>query len=187
MIENKQTKKQTKPKHLCAPWRRNDNCVPGQTQGHMLPTELLLAQAAILATERQIHSLPMFFWEWPRISLLSPSLSVNPQELDFPGKLPVGAIIYNVEKNVPDLMWPRLHLWSKPDTAIPTKWKTANSRMTKTFFPKQFNLNKVKNLKKLGRGENPKEHTTWIHWFSHKETPSSKKIFKFNTNVIRRK
>ena len=73
----------------------------------------------------------------------------------------MGAIIYNVEKNVPDLMWPRLHLWSKPDTAIPNKWKIANSRMTKAFFfLKQFNLNKVKNLKKLGRGENPKEHTT---------------------------
>ena len=92
--------------------------------------------------------------------LYPPSLSVNPQELDFPGKLPVGTIIYKVEKNVHNLMWPCLHLWFKPDTAIPTKWRTAHSTMTKAFFLKQFNLNKVKNLKKLGHGENPKEHTT---------------------------
>ena len=41
------------------------------------------------------------------------------------------------------------------------------------FSLKQFNLNTVKNLKILGRGEYPKEHTTLTHWFSHKETPSS--------------
>ena len=160
MIENKQT---NKTKTLMWPMKTKWQGLSGQSQGHMLPTELLLAQVAFLATERQIHFLPVFFWEWPRISLLSPSLSVNSLELDFPGKLPVRAIIYNVEKNVPDIVWPHFHLWSKPDTAILTKWKTANSRMTKTFFPKHFNLNKVKNLKKLGYGENPKEHTMWIH------------------------
>ena len=132
MIEKK------KAKHFDL-WRWNDKGVPGQSQGHMFPTELLLAQAAILATERQIHSLPVFFSEWPRIYLLSPSLSENPQELDFPGKLPVGAVIYKVEKNVRDLLWPHLHLWSKLDTAIPTKWRTAHSTMTKAFFLKQFN------------------------------------------------
>ena len=43
----------------------------------------------------------------------------------------------------------------------------------------------MKNLKKLGCGGNPREHTAWVHWLSHKETPSSKKIF--NTNFIQRK
>lgn len=31
------------------------------SQGHTLPTELLIAEAAIPATETQLHSLPVFF------------------------------------------------------------------------------------------------------------------------------
>lgn len=47
----------------------------------------------------------------------------------------------------------------------------------------------MKNLKKLGgRGGTQKSIPCWVYyWLSHKETPSSKKIFKFNTNFIQRK
>lgn len=96
--------------------------VPGQGSSHVLPARLL-AQDFILAMERTFAPLPLC------VTSVKKS-----QGTGLPRKAPISVMrpppVETCLSRPPS---------SKPDTAIPTKWKTANSRTTKPFFQKQFN------------------------------------------------
>lgn len=96
--------------------------VPGQGSSYVLPARLL-AQAFILAMERTFAPLPLC------VTSVKKS-----QGTGLPRKAPISVMrpppVETCLSRPPS---------SKPDKAIPTKWKTANSRTTKPFFQKQFN------------------------------------------------